>query len=205
MGYPDHGEDPEADATGAFRAFRPSSADGIQYADSGRLPDGRLPDGRLPDGRLPDGRRWAAGGNVPDEGGFPQAGWYPDADTGTGTYPLLDWYAGYERYSGEQPGRPQAAAGEHPFTRPYVRPADPWDALPPENAPGTTWSSLAVRLSRLRPDRWVLAGGGLAAAVAVIVAFATAGGSTATPAARTAQTATTHSVQPACASPVPGH
>jgi hypothetical protein len=46
------------------------------------------------------------------------------------------------------------------------------------------------RLARLRPDRWILAIGGLAAAVAVIVAFATAGGS-ATNTAKTAQTATT--------------
>jgi len=48
------------------------------------------------------------------------------------------------------------------------------------------------RLARLRPDRWILAAGGLAAAVAVIVAFATAGGSATADTAKTAQTATAH-------------
>ena len=187
MGYEDH-EDPGADATRAFRALRPPSVDGVRYADSGRLPDS---------GRRPDG------GNISDGNRSPRAGWHPDTDTGT--YPVLDWYAGYEGYADDQPGQPQAPAEERSFTRPYARPADPWAAPPSGHGPGKTGPSLAARLARLRPDRWVLAGGGLVATVAVIVAFATAGGSTVTPGARTAQTATTHSVQPACVSPAVGH
>jgi hypothetical protein len=207
MGYPEH-DGPGADATRAFPVFRPPGADGIRYADSGLRPDSTLP---------------------------------PDADAGT--YPVLDRYAGYERYADDQPGQPQAAAEEHSFTRAYARPAnprqappsshdqDPWSrgprpaALPPladlawAQPPSADSASdrgplgehaqelpLAARLARLRLDRWILVGGGLAATVAVVVAFATAGGSsTATPGARTAQTATTHTVQPACVSPAPGH
>ena len=65
-------------------------------------------------------------------------------------------------------------------------------------------SSLIRQLARLRLDRWLIAGGSLAAAVAVIIAFATAGGSAATPRSGTAQTGTTHAVQPACVSPGTG-
>jgi hypothetical protein len=248
MGCAEH-DDLEADATRAFRVFRPPSADGIRYADSGSLPEGAPPpdDDRLPKGAPP-----------PDDSRL------PDADTGT--FPVLDWYAGYERYADDQSGQSQAGAEEPSFTRAYARPADPrqappsshdqdpptshdqdpptsHDQDPPTSHDQDPWSRgsrpaalppltdlasaqlppadfasdrhslgehaqelpLAARLARLRPDRWILAGGGLAATVAVIVAFTTAGGSTATPGARTAQTATLHTIQPACVSPVPGH
>jgi hypothetical protein len=71
-------------------------------------------------------------------------------------------------------------------------------------------SSLIRRIAWLRLDRWLIAVGSLAAAVAVIVAFATAGGSAATRGSGTrgsgtAQTGTTHGVQPACVSPATGH
>jgi hypothetical protein len=66
-------------------------------------------------------------------------------------------------------------------------------------------SSLIRQLARLRLDRWLIAGGSLAAAVAVIAAFLTAGGSGAAPGYRTAQTGTTHVAQPVCVSPAPGH
>jgi hypothetical protein len=242
MGYADH-DDPGADAPGAFGAFRAvhhENADDIRYADSGAPPG--------------DGLR-------------------PDADTGA--YPVIDWYAGYERFPGDQAGdRPTAAprtAGEQPFTRVYARPADPRGASSPGGEPGwmrdhgrrpaagypddpprTGYAgrppragyagrppragyagqppragypdelpiagypgessladypaevTLARRLARLRPDRWIIAGGGLAAAVAVAIAFATAGGSTATRPATT-QSATGHVTQPACVSPAPGH
>jgi hypothetical protein len=224
MGCAEH-DDLEADATRAFRVFRPPSADGIRYVDSGSLPEGAPPpdDDRLPKGAPP-----------PDDSRL------PDADTGT--FPVLDWYAGYERYADDQSGQSQAGAEEPSFTRAYARPADPRQA-PPSSHDQDPWSRgsrpaalppltdlasaqlppadfasdrhslgehaqelpLAARLARLRPDRWILAAGGLAATVAVIVAFTTAGGSTATPGARTAQTATLHTIQPACVSPVPGH
>jgi hypothetical protein len=194
MGYADH-DDPGADAPGAFGAFRVvhhESADGIRYADSGVLP-------------------------------YVDSGVPPDA--GTGVYPVIDWYAGYERFAGDQAGdRPTAAprmAGEQPFRRVYARPADPWEASSSGGEPG--WMrdhgrrpgessladypaqvTLARRLAGLRPDRWIIAGGGLAAAVAVTIAFATAGGSTATRPATT-QSATGHVTPPACVSPAPGH
>jgi hypothetical protein len=66
-------------------------------------------------------------------------------------------------------------------------------------------ASLIRQLARLRLDRWLIAGGSLAAAVAVIIAFATAGGSAVTRGTGTAQTGTTHAVQPACVSPATGH
>jgi hypothetical protein len=66
-------------------------------------------------------------------------------------------------------------------------------------------SSLIRQLARLRLDRWLIAGGSLAALVAVIVAFAVAGGSAATRGSGTAQTGATHAGQPACVSPATGH
>jgi hypothetical protein len=78
-------------------------------------------------------------------------------------------------------------------------------------------SSLAGRIVRLRPDRWLIAGGGLAAATAVVVAFVMAGGSgsaampgsAARPGSGTAQTATmqsaaAHASPPVCVTPAPG-
>jgi hypothetical protein len=231
MGYADH-DDPGADAPGAFGAFRVvhhESADGIRYADSGVLPyadSGVPPDDGLRPGDVPrpDGGRIADdGGRVAGGGRFPGAGSRADADTGA--YPVIDWYAGYERFAGDQAGdRPTAAprmAGEQPFRRVYARPADPWEASSSGGEPG--WMrdhgrrpgessladypaqvTLARRLAGLRPDRWIIAGGGLAAAVAVTIAFATAGGSTATRPATT-QSATGHVTPPACVSPAPGH
>lgn len=256
MGYADH-DDPGADALGAFGAFRVvhhENADGIRYADSGVLPyvDSGAPPG---DGLRPGDVPHPDSGRVADGGRFPGAGSRPDADTGV--YPVIDWYAGYERFPGDQAGDRVAAAprtaGEQPFTRVYARPADPRGASSPGGEPG--WMrdhgrrpaagypddppragyagrppragypdelpiagypgessladypaevTLARRLARLRPDRWIIAGGGLAAAVAVTIAFATAGGSTATR-PPTTQSATGHVTQPACVSPAPGH
>jgi hypothetical protein len=284
MGYADH-DDPGADAPGEFGAFRAvhhEDADGIRYADSGVLPDDGLRPGDVP---RPDGDRVADGGR------FPGAGSRADSDTGV--YPVIDWYAGYEGFAGDQAGdRPTAAprtAGEQPFRRVYARPADPRgapssggepggmrdhgrrptagypdappragyvgrppragypdelpfpgypDELPiagylselpipgyPDELPIAGYLSelpipgypdessladypaevtLARRLAGLRPDRWIIAGGGLAAAVAVTIAFATAGGSTATRPATT-PSATGHVTPPACVSPAPGH
>jgi hypothetical protein len=173
------------------------------------------------DGWYPD-----RGAESPDRGG-----WYPDRD---GTAPAVDWYAGYEQYAGERAGQAPEPAGERFLTRVYARPADPRQGLPdgnpgrpPDGNPGRppdddterlpladypAMSSLIRRLARLRLDRWLIAGGSLAAAVAVIVAFATAGGSgamprgtAATPGSGTAQTGTTHVVQPVCVSPGTGH
>lgn len=256
MGYADH-EDPGADALGAFGAFRVvhhENADGIRYADSGVLPDadsGVPPDDGLRPGDVPR----PGGGRVAGGDRFPGAGSRADADTGV--YPVIDWYAGYERFAGGQAGdQPTAAplaAGEQPFRRVYARPADPRGASSPGGEPGRMRDhgrrpaagypdappragyagrpprvgypdelpiagypgessladypadvTLARRLARLRPDRWIIAGGGLAAAVAVAIAFATAGGSTATR-PPTTQSATGHVTQPACVSPAPGH
>lgn len=63
-------------------------------------------------------------------------------------------------------------------------------------------AGLGFRLARLRADRWIIAGGSLAATVAVVVAFVTAGGSAAAHPATT-RTAATHVIQPACVSPAP--
>lgn len=189
MEYGEH-DRPGTSATGAFRRPGPANADGVRYADSGSLPDRTLPaDDALPgDG----GARSRVGGHVPADGRFPRVAWYPDADTGS--YPVLDWRAGYERYADALSAQPRAAAGERSLTRPYAGPADPRQARP---AGDVIESPLAARLSRLRPDRWILAGGSLAAAVAVVVAFATAGGSSAPVPAKAGQ--------PACVSPAPGH
>jgi hypothetical protein len=56
-------------------------------------------------------------------------------------------------------------------------------------------ATVARRLARLRPDRWIIAGGGHAAAVAVVIAFATAGTSTAArPATTQPRRRTSHSL-----------
>ena len=294
---------PGTDATGAFPAFGRPGADGVQYADSGFLPDDAMPanagrpayssrpadDDRLtcgvratagsglarttglaeirhlaeashladgadrPDAgwsmngyRLPDPSQltemsslpcngWLTDTSDPTDTGDPtgtgdfkdtsdptggveffprggvypdRGGWYPDGDD---TSPAVDWYAGYERYAGEQAGQATEAAGERFLTRVYARPADPRQG-PPDDDPGRApladhpaMASLIRQLARLRLDRWLIAGGSLAAAVAVIIAFATAGGSADTPRSGTAQTGTTHVVQPACVSPAAGH
>lgn len=188
MEYGEH-DGPGASSAWAFRRPGPANADGVRYADSGLLPDRTLPAG---DGRPDGGTCSRGGGHVPADGRFPRVAWYPDADTGT--YPVLDWHAGYERYAGDRSARPGAPAGERPLTRPYAGPADPRQARPADDA---IEPPLTARLSRLRPDRWILAGGSLAAAVAVVVAFATAGGSTAPVPAKAGQ--------PACVSLAPGH
>jgi len=158
----------------------------------------------------PRGEFFPRGGGYPDRGGgYPdRGGWYPDGDD---TSPAVDWYAGYERYAGEQAGQATEAAGERFLTRVYARPADPRQG-PPDDDPGRApladypaMASLIRQLARLRLDRWLIAGGSLAAAVAVIIAFATAGGSAATRGSGTAQTGSTHAVQPACVSPATGH
>jgi len=294
---------PGTDATGAFPAFGRPGADGVQYADSGFLPDDAMPanagrpahssrpadDDRLtcgvratagsglarttglaeishlaeashladgadrPDAgwsmngyRLPDPSQltemsslpcngWLTDTSDPTDTGDPtgtgdfkdtsdptggveffprggvypdRGGWYPDGDD---TSPAVDWYAGYERYAGEQAGQDTEAAGERFLTRVYARPADPRQG-PPDDDPGRAsladypaMASLIRQLARLRLDRWLIAGGSLAAAVAVIIAFATAGGSAATRGSGTAQTGSTHAVQPACVSPATGH
>jgi hypothetical protein len=113
--------------------------------------------------------------NVEATRAFPAFGpAYPEASAyaGYGRYAGYDRYAGYERFTGVQ-------SVVQPTRRPF-----------------------AEQLYRLRPDRLVLAGGSLAAAAAVAIAFATAGGSATTlPPRPTA----THAAQPACVSPAPGH
>jgi hypothetical protein len=187
MDYAEH-DGPRAAATsGAFWPSGPHSANGVRYADSGR---------------------------------FPRAGWHPDADTGI--YPVLDGYPGHQRFAGEPP-----APGAHQrLARPPELDHDqahlaPVGYPPARRAPAGYPPALGElagfpaagpppgRLARLRPDRWILAIGGLAAAVAVIVAFATAGGSTTANTAKTAQTATTrtattHAVLPGCVWPRAG-
>ena len=125
-----------------------------------------------------------------DSGRFPRAGWYPDADTGI--YPVLDGYAGDQRYAGEPP----APAADHRPARPPELNHDPaYPALAGylpalrELAGSPAAGPPPGRLARLRLDRWILAGGGLAATVAVLVAFATADGSAAANNAKTADTA----------------
>src|SRR6516162_3983857 len=258
---------PGTDATGAFPAFGRPGSDGVQYADSGFLPDDAMPanagrpahssrpadDDRLtcgvratagsglarttglaeishlaeashladgadrPDAgwsmngyRLPDPSQltemsslpcngWLTDTSDPTDTGDPtgtgdfkdtsdptggveffprggvypdRGGWYPDGDD---TSPAVDWYAGYERYAGEQAGQATEAAGERFLTRVYARPADPRQG-PPEDDPGRApladhpaMASLIRQLARLRLDRWLIAGGSLAAAVAVII------------------------------------
>ena len=136
-----------------------------------------------------------------DSGRFPGAGCYPDADTGI--YRVLDGYAGYQRYAGEPP----APAADRGPARPLEvnhDPAHPAPAGSPAAGPPPG------RLARLRLDRWIVAGGGLAATVAVLVAFATAGGSAASNTAKTAdtvmtaQTATARAALSGCVSPGAG-
>jgi hypothetical protein len=111
---------------------------------------------------------------------------YPGASAHAGG----DRYAGYERFTGDE---------APPFTRARVQPVVQ-SVVEPVVQP--TGRPLAERLSRLRPDRLVLAGGSLAAAAAVAIAFATAAGSS-TP--LPPHTAATHAARPACPSPAPGH
>jgi hypothetical protein len=144
-----------------------------------------------------------------DSGRFPRAEWYPDADTGT--YPVLDGYPGHQGYAGEPPA---PAADRRPARPPEVdhdraRPVPAGYPLVLRELAGSPAEGPSPgRLARLRPDRWILAGGGLAAMVAVVVAFATAGGSAANTAktaqTATAQTATAHAVLPGCVSPRAG-
>ena len=130
---------------------------------------------------------------------------------------------GNSPWSGRTPGRPipgrrpapadgyladEHSADGHPADG---YPADGYPGgLPPAGYPARSplagrLALLAGRLARLRADRWVIAGGSLAAAAAVTVAFVMAGGSAAAPGSGTGQTATTHATQPACVTPAPGH
>ena len=216
---------------------------------------------------LTDGDRFAESGGHADGGSsgdaFPAVGAYPgggilaagqDVDGDTGDSPMVDWYAGYEQYAGEEDdgaGQRRTADEEETLVRTYARPADPREAAGFAGQPPVTGqppaagqptgdhldggyqdggyqdelsladypdrSSLAGRIVRLRPDRWLIAGGGLAAAAAVVVAFVMAGGSgsaampgsAATPGSGTAQTATmqsaaAHASPPVCVTPAPG-
>jgi hypothetical protein len=226
MGYADH-DDPGADAPGAFGAFRAvhhENADGIRYVDSGVSPyvdSGVPPDADTGVYPVID---WYAGY---ERFAGDQAGDQPTAAPRTaGEQPFTRVYARpanpREASSpGGEPGwmrdlgrRPAAGYPDDPPRAAYTgRPprAGYPDELPIAGYPGE--SSLADypadvtparRLARLRPDRWIIAGGGLAAAVATAIAFATAGGSTATR-PPTTQSATGHVTQPACVSPAPGH
>ena len=175
--------------------------DNSDPTDTGDLTDSSDPAGR--------GEFFPRGAAYPDRGaGYPDRGArYPDRD---GTSPAVDWYAGYEQYAGERAGQAPEPAGERFLTRVYARPADPRQEPPdgdPERPPLADYpamSSLIRQLARLRLDRWLIAVGSLAAAVAVIIAFATSGGSAATPRSGTAQTGTTHAAQPVCVSPGTG-
>ena len=154
-----------------------------------------------------------------DSGRFPPTAWYPDADTGI--YPVLGGYADYPGYAGEPPApeadrRPARPAGADRLpARPPEVDHDPARSAPAGYPPshrepaGSPADPPPGRLARLRPDRWILAAGGLAATVAVIVAFATAGGSatanTAKPAhTSTAHTSTARAAPPGCVSPRAG-
>jgi hypothetical protein len=150
-----------------------------------------------------------------DSGRFPPTRWYPDADTGI--YPVLDGYAGYQMDADEPPA-PEAdrrsarppGADRRPARPPEVDhdPARPAPAGYPRVLSELAGSPAAGpppgRVARLRPDRWILAVGGLAATVAVIVAFATAGGSAAANTAQPANTATAHTALPGCVPPGAG-
>jgi hypothetical protein len=154
-----------------------------------------------------------------DSGRFPPTGWYPDADTGI--YPVLDGSTGYQGYAGEPPAprvdcRPARPAVDRVPARPPEVDHDPAHPAPAGYLPtlGELTGSPAMgpppgRLARLPLDKWILAVGGLAATVAVIVAFATAGGSATADTAKTAQTATAHTATtraalPGCVSPRAG-
>ena len=194
MGYEAH-DGPGPDTARALPAFRRYAdavrdsngvryADAIRYADSGSLPDRARP--------APAGR-------------FPRAGWYPDADTGI--YPVLDGYPGCQGYAGEPPaaGADRQPAGPPEIAHDPAHPAPAGDpAVRTELAGSPAAGPQPGRLARLRPDRWIVACGGLAATVAVVVAFATAGGSPTANTARTAQTAPAHAALPGCASPGAG-
>ncbi len=156
-----------------------------------------------------DGGGWYADGG----------GWYADGEAGAnpaganpaGANLAGDRYAGYERYAGERAGQPWTPDEDRFLTRVYATPADPREVPPDDDQGGRraagppAGSSLVSRLARLRLDRWLIAVGSLAAAVAVIAAFVTAGGSAAAPGPSMTQTGTTHAAQPACVSPAPGH
>ncbi len=201
----------------------------------GAFPDGGFPGGAFPGNAFPDGGAAPGGGFQrggreldADTGIYPVDDWYagyeqyareqddrpgqPSA-AAAGEQPLIRTYA--------RPADPREApgsAGEWPAAShpPGDHPADghPADGHPgglplagyPARSPlAGRLALLAGRLARLRADRWVIAGGSLAAAAAVIVAFVMAGGSAAAPGSGTAQTATTHATQPACVTPAPGH
>jgi hypothetical protein len=211
MGHGDH-DDPGADATKAFRVLHHEEADGVRYADSGVRPDGSL----LPMDTL--GPEGILGGLYPVPGRY--AGYersaddhqYIEAPQAAGEQPFTRVYA---RPADPRQASPSGASGGEPGrTQDYGRfpavgyPEEPAVAGYPGEPSlvgyqGKPPVTLGRRLAGLRLDRWLIAGGSIAAAVAVVAvvaAFATAGGSSAARPATT-QTATVHVTQPACTSP----
>jgi hypothetical protein len=118
---------------------------------------------------------------------------YPGASAHAGG----DRYAGYERFTGDEAPPFTCGRAGH-VMRACARPGCPRHGV--QSVVQPTGRPLAEQLRRLRPDRLVLAGGSLAAAAAVAIAFATAGGSATLP----PRTAATHATQPACVSPAAG-
>jgi hypothetical protein len=145
MGYAEHNDTANVEATRAFLAFGSVYPDAIPDPVADTLP--------------------RTGANV-----RPPVGANDLPRAGANDLPrAADRFAGYERFTSEDKARPEG--------RPF-----------------------AQQLYRLRPDRLVLAGGSLAAAAAVAIAFATAGGSATLP----PRTAATHAAVPACVSPASG-
>jgi hypothetical protein len=205
--------------------------DGPRLADAPR-PDGDwFPDGaQIRDhGRFADGGRFPGAGSRADA----DTGVYPVIDRYAGYERLTGDQAGDRPTAapGQQPftrvyARPAdpweaSSSGREPgWTRDHGRrPAagypdssrtghsdDPSRGGWPEDLSRGGYPAevtLGRRLAGLRLDRWIIAGGGLAAAVAVVIAFATTGGSTAIRPATT-QSATAHVTQPACTTPRTG-
>ena len=201
----------------------------------GAFPEGGFPGNAFPDGGASPGEGFQRGGRelAADTGSYPVDDWYAGARavrrrTGRSAWSAVGcggWEQPLVRAYARQadPREAPGSAGERPTASqpPGDHPADGHSAdghpadghpggLPPAGYPARSplagrLALLAGRLARLRADRWVIAGGSLAAAAAVIVAFVMAGGSAAAPGSGTGHTATTHATQPACVTPAPGH
>lgn len=100
-----------------------------------------------------------------------------DHDPGTGIFPVIrqapgpggDPYAGHAWQEASTPGHYGQRAG---YPAGFPRPGG---ASQPRSRPAGRERSPRAQLSRMRPDRWVIAIGSITGAVAVYVALTTAG------------------------------
>ena len=131
-------------------------AHGYEIAHESPLTDaGRRDSGLTYGDRFTEGDGHAEGGSASDA--FPPVGAYPDEGFpaaeqdvagDTGDHPVVDWYAGYEQYAGEQDDRAsqlRAATEEETLVRAYARPADPWEAADLDGRPPVTAAGTARR------------------------------------------------------------